>query len=381
VKTRRVGLADRGWVTPAITYLVVRLVMFVIIGAMRVGTPGLGIDAYAGRWDGSWYLRVITQGYPRTIPNGPYPTAQSTLAFFPLFPRMAQFAGWVFAMDPRRSLWVINLPIGLAAVLVWWRLVERRTDRETANFVAALMCVFPGAYVFALGYSEPLFLLLVGACLLALEDRRWWWAGFWCAWCGLTRPNAIALMAAVAVAAASAVMADRHSPTADTERRWRGPVGAVVLAPLGIVGFFVFLARRTGTLTAWFVAERRGWRQHYDLGRHTLRTIIDVARHPFFTVMELFNVLATLFALAGLVVLWRSVLPRAWKVYATVILALALGTSELFSVPRFTLAAMPVLVAVALRLGPVGRQRLLAASAMVGALLVWLIGTSTAFPP
>ena len=50
-----------------------------------------------------------------------------------------------------------------------------------------LFCFLPPAFVLSMVYSEALFFLLVGLCLLALVRERWLVAGWrrpWPGWCG-----------------------------------------------------------------------------------------------------------------------------------------------------------------------------------------------------
>ena len=59
----------------------------------------------------------------------------------------------------------------------------------------------PGSFVLSFSYSEALMLALVGATLLLLLDERWLLAGLSAAAATASRPNAIAICAACAVAA------------------------------------------------------------------------------------------------------------------------------------------------------------------------------------
>ena len=84
-----------------------------------------------------------------------------------------------------------------------------------------------------------------------------------CAGAGLVRPTGVALVVAVVVAA-----------LASGDRR-RGAL-AVVVAPLGVVGYLGWVALRTGSLTGWADRQHAGWGTGFDGGAATwtwLRTI------------------------------------------------------------------------------------------------------------
>src|SRR5207253_1167110 len=122
-----------------------------------------------------------------------------------------------------------------------WRLLARIWGREVADRGTALFCFFPGSFVLSMVYSEPLMLALAIGCLLALLDRRWLVAGVLAGLATGVRPNAVALVAACAWAAAVAIV---------KRREWRALV-APLLAPAGLVAFFAFLWARTGRPDAW----------------------------------------------------------------------------------------------------------------------------------
>jgi hypothetical protein len=354
-----------------LTYAASRLVLALVIGTIRMFNPGVGFDNFAGGWDASWFARVITEGYPSTVPVGMGNDAQSTLAFLPLYPHVANWFSWLTPFGLQRSLWMVNLLLGALAVVLWWRLVDAHLGRPAAHATAALISFFPGAYVFSMGYSEPLFLCLVAACLLALDARRWVWVGLWCALAGLTRANAAALIVAVIWVAAVEVRRSRDLR----------PLAAILIAPTGLVGFVAFVGHRTGQADAWFDVQRRGWGQHIDWGRHTVDVLWGLLHHPFLNFMDLVNGVTAVVALVGLALLVRVRVPLAWKIYAFGVIGLALMSENLLSTPRFTLTAVPVLVAYVVHLTPEGRTRLTACCAVMLGFLTFIIGTQGVFVP
>src|SRR5438128_829027 len=87
---------------------------------------------------------------------------------------------------------------------------EAAGRRRGAGRPVALFCFFPGAMVLSLAYSEALMLALAIGCLLALLKERWVTAGVLGAFATATRPNAVALVAACAWAAGTAIWRRRQ---------------------------------------------------------------------------------------------------------------------------------------------------------------------------
>src|SRR4029453_11972485 len=95
----------------------------------------------------------------------------------------------------------------------------------------------PHAIVENMAYTEGLFTALAVWSLLAVLRAQWLTAGTLCLLAGLTRPTAVGLIAAVGLAALVAAVGRRDG--------WR-PWAAMALAPLGYVGYLVWVGIRLG---------------------------------------------------------------------------------------------------------------------------------------
>jgi hypothetical protein len=134
----------------------------------------------------------------------------------------------------------------------WWG--EHGGRRATVMF-----CFFPGSIVFSMDYGEALLIPLAAGCILALQRRRWVLAGSLAGFATAVQPDAIALVAACAVAALLEVR----------RNGWRiRPAARSLLAPLlsltGIGAFAVFLWVWTGTPFATLQSQEYGWHQRVD---------------------------------------------------------------------------------------------------------------------
>jgi len=143
-----------------------------------------------------------------------------------------------------------------------------------------LFAVLPGGAVFTIFLSDPLLVVLCAAGLLFLARRQWLLAGLVAAAATATRPNGVGLVVAAAVAAWLAIRDDRD---------WRA-LAAPVLAPLGMIGYWVYLGAHTGVWDAWFAIQDRFWHQRLDLGiefAYIIKNPIELMGDGSYVVVEL----------------------------------------------------------------------------------------------
>src|SRR5258708_2599334 len=129
--------------------------------------------------------------------------------------------------------------------------------------------------------------------LLTLLERRWLVAGVLAALAGATRPNATAAMLACAWAAGVAIWQNRE---------WRAAV-APLLAPVGMLAFFVFLWWHTGETLIWFRVESQGWGERIDLGWSNLGVFADVVTRPLYNPNKIVLAISMVSAVVLLVIL------------------------------------------------------------------------------
>jgi hypothetical protein len=296
-----------------------------------MGLPKLGIRGVMGNtWDSGWYRDLAQFGYPQAVVEGVGDAAQSRLAFFPLYPITIRFFHGLGLPYDIAALLVSALA-GLAAAILLWRLIARFSGPAAADRGVALFSFFPGAMVLSLAYSEALLLALAIGCLVALVEERWVLAGVLAALATATRPNGIALVAACAFAASMAVV---------RRRQWRALV-APALAPMGLLAFFVYLARHTGDFGAWIRTERQGWGQETD-PIATFHILSDFVHRPFADNNIAIVTAGTVFAVVALALFLRSRPPGVILVYTLSVMGLALLSEAMGMKPRFLLTAFPL---------------------------------------
>jgi hypothetical protein len=128
-------------------------------------------------WDARWYADALQTGYPALLPTSAAGTVEeNTWAFYPLFPVLGRVVSGLTGTGPAWSLTAIALFSGLGAALVAYKIFRHRAPHRTALWGTVFLAAFPVAPVLQVPYAESLNLLLLGAALLLVLERRYLWA-------------------------------------------------------------------------------------------------------------------------------------------------------------------------------------------------------------
>jgi hypothetical protein len=307
-------------------------------------------------FDGNWYEGIAAHGYPHVYMYN----------WFPGYPAAMDAIAWIPGIGVNGAGPIVTIIAGLVAAAGLARLgVTLTGDRRTGLLMVALWAVAPGSIVLMMTYAEALFCALAVWALVALTERRWVSAGILTMAAGTVRSTAIALVAVVAVAALAALgqSARTRSWTAGS---WRQVI-AVLLAPLGLVAFWAFVAVRSRLPGGWLSTEKNVG-MSVDWGASLLRT----AHTAFMNYASPF-VMLTLLAIAAAMVLtaWSLTerIPAYLHVYTLVVVGLAVLTSAhyLGSKPRFLLPAFLLTLPLA---GMLARVRLFVLIPLIAILAV-----------
>jgi hypothetical protein len=203
--------------------------------------------------------------------------------------------------------------------------------------LAALWAVAPGSISLQMTYADALFCALAAWALVALVRRQWLAAGLLTCLAGTVRSTAMALVAAVIVAAVAQLIRSRAD--------WWRPVAAALLAPLGLVGYWIFVAWATRHKSGWFWVEQHFWLQG-NRPRSPSAGVTDTW-HNILTVLLVGGrqslTLVTLIVVAAVVLLLWSFterLPLYAHVYTVAIVLLTIDTGWAWTAqPRYLLPA------------------------------------------
>jgi hypothetical protein len=289
-------------------------------------------------WDGRWYLEIVRDWYPSSIPPDiTYNQVEARAAFFPMYPGTVRVADAVLPGGDTLAALTVNFVLGALSVVLVGLLARRIFSTAVAARSMTLYAIFPGSFVLSFAYSEALLIVFAAACLLLLLDEQWVLAGLAAALATGTRPNGVALVAACLVAAALAVRAKRD---------WWSLV-AVLLAPIGFVAFQLYVDDTAGERGAWFRVQREAWSEGTSFGATAVRNTWSFFTNPTSSPAAALTAMSLL-TLAGMAYcLWKRPLPLPWTAYSAVVVALMLVPETVTARPRFLFTAFPLFIAVA----------------------------------
>lgn len=343
-----------------VLYATSRVLCLVGAALATILVPGTTMASVLTQWDGNWYVEIVDEGYPSSVPVVDGRLEQNTAGFFPGYPLVVRTVDTFMPGGSQRAALAVALVLGASATVLVAILARELIGRAAAVRAGALFCFFPGSLAFSLAYSEGLMITAGAASLLALHRRQWLVAGLAAAVASAARPTGIVLAASCAWAAAVAI---------HRRREWRALL-APTLAPVGMLSFLAFLWVRTGDPGFWSRTSAEAWQERRDFGANTLQGALDFLTSPFDDADQFILGLSLLFALAAVVCLVRAGLPGYANVYVAGVLALPLLSAILGPRPRFVLAAFPLFVALAAVVRRTGFVTLLGASAGLLPLLV-----------
>ncbi|MCP9961990.1 hypothetical protein LUX05_12520 [Streptomyces somaliensis] len=330
------------------------------LAALLVAAAASGEDAWhrlAGRWDSVWYTRIAEHGYGHevTLPDG---SIHSDLAFFPLLPALERALSSVLPIGAAPAGLVVSWTASLAAAWGVHAVGAHVAGRRAGVVLAVLWGVYPTAFVQSMAYTETLFTAFAAWSLYAVLRGHWVRAGVLAVLAGLTRPSAVALVAALGVTALAVAVRERRVAP--------GLAAGVLLAPLGWLAYVGYVAVRAGGPTAYFDVQA-GWGNRVDGGAALARFVGAQLTGP--------QPLAGVGLLAALAVLgwtlWRCVRqrqPLPLLVYTFAVVAVSLvGAAYFGSRPRLIMPAFPLLLPAAVALARLRARHAVAVLAVLAA--------------
>ncbi|RZS37667.1 hypothetical protein EV193_105225 [Herbihabitans rhizosphaerae] len=319
-------------------------------------------------WDGDWYLGLAEHGYADLPSNfldaaGNH-TEHTALAFFPAYPKLVDFVHTVTGIGLEPSGVIVSALAGIAAALGIYRIGARLDGRHRVGLLlVALWAGAPLAISLSMTYTEALFTALAAWALVGVLEQRWLLAGLCCAAAGLARPSASVLVAVVGIAALIAVINGRRRPWA---------IACMVLCPLGLIGWWSYVAGKTGNLLGWFEIQRIGWGFEFDGGQESWKFLGHVLASGS-SLMETVNVLVMIGGIVLTVLAAIQRVPWPLVAYSAGIVIMVIGASGItFAKARFMIPGFTLLIPIALGLANRKLPTAVAATAGVVLLGCWL---------
>ena len=345
------------------------LVMTVFLlrhGAFR--QRGVSLAQWVTGGDGGYYQAIAAHGYQYQPGQAAH---AAVLSFFPGYPAAIDSLAWLPGVSIALAGFAVTILAGMAAA---WGLVmlglKLTADARISLLMVALWAVAPGSVVLSRVHAEALFCALAVWTLVALLNRRWLTAGALVLLAGTVRSTALALIAAVAVAVLTALIQD--APTRQRIALWWRPVTALLLAPLGLLGYWAYVALATHRLDGWFWIEEHVFHMSSDWGVSTARVI----GHTFLDAPSVAGLLVVLAVLAALgLTAWSLTerVPLYLHAYTVVVVLMAFTASAnwMSSKPRFLLPAFLLALPLARLLAPLRTSVLVPLLAVLTAASTW----------
>jgi hypothetical protein len=230
-------------------------------------TPGFDLlFSRLTKWDAVHYISIAVGSYGQSHPG--LDPIEARPAFFPLYPGIVRvFSG--FAASRGLALivaYVVSLACFFGALTLLHRLTTIEVGERLARPTLMLLAFFPAALFYGIPYSESLFLLLAVSAFLAARTGHWALAGIVLALASASRFPGLLLVVPVAIIYLYGPRSDATPEFDDglwPRYRLRWNMAWLLLAPVGLIAFSVYLHFAVGNALAWNDAQA-------VFGRHTV---------------------------------------------------------------------------------------------------------------
>lgn len=280
-------------------------------------------------WDGSWYRDLAAHGYGAL--------SRDALRFFPGFPMSGRVLGFVVGDGP--ALVIIANVAAFAAAVLLYRLVRwERGDAALATRAVWFLSLAPPAFVFVMAYSDALAIAFAVATFLFVRRGQWWWGATAALVVGVTRPTGMILAVAVLVEACRG-----FSAAAARERVAR--VVAVVAAPVGTLVYLTWVgATRDDFLLPYSVQTTSRLHGEFANPFTTVwNALVGLFDHRVGTALHVPWLIVMILLVVVVFVRW----PASYGVFAALVVASSVTSTNLDSLERYGLFAFPLVLAVA----------------------------------
>ena len=298
-------------------------------------------------WDGWWYVGIARRGYRFFVAG-----RQSPVAFFPAYPLLMRMIGSV-VWGPLVAGIAITVASGLGTAVLFHRWCLRKLGGERARVAVLLLLLYPFAfYLMGAVYADALFLVAAVGAFVALEEDRPVLAGLAAALATAARPVGVALVLGLWLLALERkgvlgrLRADRLGGWAALRSRFTWADSGLLLAPLGMAGFCVFLWIRFDDPLAFLdTAGAPGWDQppgfHTWFKVHWVKAMWNGPWDNGHFGHLFVNALATIAVAAFIPRVFRR-LGLGYGVFVLIaVVATAVSTKDFVGMGRYSLAAFP----------------------------------------
>ena len=271
------------------------------------------------RWDSSWYLDIAKNGY---VFKGP--DQLSNVNFFPLYPLLIRWAGFIFGNNLALVSWVLSIIFLFLAILYFAKLVKEFHSEINSKLPIILLLIFPTAFFLNAVYAESLFLFLSVASFYYALKRKFLLSGFFGFLASLTRIFGLMLFIPLIWEYFK-------------NNKLNLKILPLFLVPLGTTSFFLYYYFKFGDFflyiksQIWFGRTLAPNREHFLLFSNpaTANFFLDL-------VFVIFAIIVAYFVFKRL--------RASYGIYMLSVLAIALGTGTFMSIGRYILVLFPIFI-------------------------------------
>ena len=286
--------------------------------------------------DSLWIINIARAGYEKE----PFNTnIQHTWAYFPLYPLLLRAAAWLTGDLALTGIFLSSTFFLFALILLYRTVIAFNYDPAVADRAVFYLAAFPVSYFFSLAQTESLFLLLTVGCFYAAKRERWWLAGLCGALASATRFAGVFLLVPLAVMYWQNMRA-RNS-------RLRIDVVSLLLVPLGLIAFMIYLRSITGNALAFAEIQVAWGHSPAMFWRPLAGYLMDPLRVSAGWDFRLLNFAAAVMALVCSFVLLKK---REWAFASYSLISILVPLSyqvSLQSLARYVMVIFPVFVVLA----------------------------------
>lgn len=286
-------------------------------------------------WDGHWYIQVATTWYgtSHSIASTATYSAGGFEPGWPLFIKAGTYIGFSGTL----SAYVMSVLVGGVTVYGLWLLSVEIVGMKNSKLATLVVLVFPAsAVVFGMAYSEVLSVGLAAFTLLfALKGK---WLGATLTGVILTLTSAIAVVIVIPLLIESIIRIRN-------QRDYKSFIPAVV-APLGFIGFVLYLGYLSRDLFYWWKLQGQAWGAKVDPMYifHWITSFSGSSWGMYWMAMA-----GLLFSIVLLWICVKSPIPLSIKAYCISIMVMILINPALGPKPRFLFWMFPALLCFPLR--------------------------------
>jgi Gpi18-like mannosyltransferase len=280
------------------------------------------------RWDSGWYKRIAERGY---YIEG----QQSDVAFFPLFPYLSRYLGYIIGSHFLAGFLISNFST-LFAIFFMYLIALSLMDEARARRSIILLLIFPASFFLSAYYTEGLFLLTITGSTYFFFKKNYFLSGLFGMAAMLTRSTGLILFGAFFLYLFYEILKKRE--------RFSPYMLFLLLIPSGLLLFMIMLKVQVGDPLA-FSKFQAGWGRHFVFPLFTPFIELYKVNWSFprdEVNMQKFveSITSIFFLLIAIMMIIKRYNPVLWMIVLFGVL-MPLSTGKVMSMVRFTAVLFP----------------------------------------